>query len=74
MRTGEREKMTKQNWETAFDDWEKLLKEAKATDLLQDPKAVWDEAWRQVAMVAINVAEQHKADAVATELFKRFMR
>ena len=66
--------MTKQNWETAFDDWEKLLKEAKATDLLQDPKAVWDEAWRQVAMVAINVAEQHKADAVATELFKRVMR
>lgn len=66
--------MSKQNWEVAFDDWEKLLKEAKATDLLEDPKAVWDEAWRQVAMVAINVAEQHKADEVATELFKRFMR
>ena len=66
--------MTKQNWEVAFDDWEKLLKDAKATDLLEDPKAVWDEAWRQVAMVAIQVAEQHQADAVATELFKRFMR
>lgn len=66
--------MTKQNWEIAFDDWEKLLNQANARDLLADPKAVWDEAWRQVAMVAINVAEQHEADAVATELFKRFMR
>ena len=66
--------MSKQNWEVAFDDWEKLLKDAKATNLLEDPKAVWDEAWRQVAMVAIQVAEQHQADAVATELFKRFMR
>jgi hypothetical protein len=66
--------MSKQNWETAFDDWQKLLSDAKATELLSDPKAVWDEAWRQVAMVAINVAEQNEADAVATELFKRFMR
>lgn len=66
--------MTKQNWEIAYEDWQKLLTVAKATELLNDPKAVWDEAWRQVAMVAINVAEQHEADAVATELFKRFMR
>jgi hypothetical protein len=66
--------MSKQNWEIAYEDWEKLLTDAKATDLMQDPKAVWDEAWRQVAMVAIHVAEQHEADAVATELFKRFMR
>lgn len=66
--------MNKENWETAFEDWEKLLKQANATELLQDPKAIWDEAWRQVAMVAIHVAEQHKADGVAAELFKRFMR
>jgi hypothetical protein len=66
--------MSKQNWEIAYEDWHKLLTHAKATELLNDPKAIWDEAWRQVAMVAINVAEQHEADAVATELFKRFMR
>ena len=66
--------MIKQNWETAFEDWQKLLTDAKALDLLNDPTAVWDEAWRQVAMGAIDVAEQHEADGVATELFKRFMR
>lgn len=66
--------MTKQNWEIAFEDWQKLLTDANATELLQDPKAVWDEAWRQVAMVSIQVAEIHKAEGVSTELFKRLMR
>ena len=38
-------------WETAFDDWVKLLGHANAMELLQDPKAIWDEAWRQAIMV-----------------------
>ena len=39
-------------WETAFDDWVKLLRHANAMELLEDPKAIWDEAWRQAIMVA----------------------
>lgn len=39
-------------WETAFDDWVALLERAEAKDLLLDPKAIWDEAWRQAIMVA----------------------
>jgi len=39
-------------WETAFDDWVKLLGHANAMELLEDPKAIWDEAWRQAIMVA----------------------
>jgi hypothetical protein len=46
-----------QKWEQHFEDWNRLLKTANAEDLLQDPKAVWDEAWRHVAMVAIGIVE-----------------
>jgi hypothetical protein len=28
-----------------YEDWVKLLKEAKAEGLLSDPFAVWEEAW-----------------------------
>ena len=31
----------------AYDDWIKLLKDAKALDMLQDPYAIWLEAWMQ---------------------------
>ena len=33
-----------------FEDWVKLLKEAKAEDLLKDPLAVWEEAWHVARM------------------------
>jgi hypothetical protein len=46
-----------QKWEQNFEDWNRLLKTANAEDLLQDPKAIWDEAWRHVAMIAIGIVE-----------------
>ena len=43
--------MNKEQWELAFEDWERLLKVAGAEDLLNDPKAIWDEAWRQALII-----------------------
>jgi len=40
-----------QDWEQAFDDWVVLLKRANAMELLDDPKAIWDEAWRQACII-----------------------
>jgi hypothetical protein len=48
-------KMSKPEWEQAFEDWQVLLKRANATELLNDPLAIWDEAWRQAAMVTIGI-------------------
>jgi len=45
-----------QDWEQAFEDWVALLKRANATDLLNDPKAIWDEAWRQACILNAKVA------------------
>jgi hypothetical protein len=36
----------------AYDDWIKLLKDAKAFDMLQDPYAIWLEAWEQSKIVS----------------------
>ena len=36
----------------AYDDWIKLLKDAKALDLLQDPYSIWLEAWEQARITA----------------------
>jgi hypothetical protein len=47
----------KQQWELAYEDWEKLLETANALDLKDDPKAVWDEAWRQVSMIAYRIVD-----------------
>jgi hypothetical protein len=47
--------MSKPEWEQAFEDWQVLLKQANATELLNDPLAIWDEAWRQAAMVTIGI-------------------
>ena len=44
-----------QNWEQAFEDWVALLKRADAMDLLEDPKAIWDEAWRQACILNAKV-------------------
>ncbi len=46
--------MSKAKWELAYEDWVKLLQQANAKDLLNDPLAVWDEAWRQSAMTLID--------------------
>jgi hypothetical protein len=43
----------KAKWEQSFEDWERLLKTAGAEELLEDPKAIWDEAWRQAMMQII---------------------
>ena len=45
-----------QDWEQAFEDWVALLKRANAMDLLEDPKAIWDEAWRQACILNAKVA------------------
>jgi len=47
--------MSKPEWEQSFEDWTALLKQANATELLNDPLAIWDEAWRQAAMVTIGI-------------------
>ena len=39
-------------WEQAFDDWVALLERADAMSLLADPKAIWDEAWRQATILS----------------------
>jgi hypothetical protein len=43
----------KEQWEIAYDDWKQLLETANAKELLQDPSACFDEAWRQASMIAI---------------------
>ena len=52
--------MSKQRWEHAFEDWEALLERAHSRDMLEDPKAIWDEAWRQAFMIALHNLEIHK--------------
>lgn len=47
----------KENWEKAFDDWEQLLSRADAEELKNDPKAVWDEAWRQATFILWSIVE-----------------
>lgn len=47
-----------EQWEKHFEDWEKLLKKVNAEDLLKDPKAIWDEAWRTATMIAITTVER----------------
>ena len=39
-------------WEQGFNDWKKLLQDHEAEELLKDPMAVWDEAWRHVVMMS----------------------
>ena len=61
----------KQKWENAYDDWERLLKNAKAEELLEDPKAIWDEAWRHAFMIALSICDRNVlVSAVKDELLK----
>lgn len=48
-------------WEEAYHDWRDLLERADATDLIHDPKSVWDEAWRQ-ALVRANLDIQKRLE------------
>jgi hypothetical protein len=36
---------------TAYDDWIKLLKDATALDMLEDPYNIWLEAWEQSKII-----------------------
>jgi hypothetical protein len=40
---------------TAYNDWIKLLKDAKALDMLQDPYSIWLEAWEQARITVSSV-------------------
>ena len=55
------------SWEQSFEDWEKLLERASATDMLKDPKACFDEGWRQAAMIAASIV-QHNQHATPLEI------
>jgi hypothetical protein len=55
------------NWEQSFEDWEKLLERAGAKDLLNDPKACFDEGWRQAAMIASSIV-QHNQNTTPLEI------
>jgi hypothetical protein len=70
--------MSKQQWEIAYEDWERLLRDAKATDLLDDPKAIWDESWRQVIMLASQIIEsetdKETADKIKLKLERKLLR
>jgi hypothetical protein len=60
----------KEEWEKAYEDWVKLLKVANAEEeMLSDPKAIWDEAWRQVtfiswAIIEAKVPPQYRQDVL----------
>jgi len=50
----------KQKWEIAFDEWVRLLKVANAEEeMLTDPKAIWDEAWRHAFMISLSIVHRH---------------
>lgn len=55
------------NWEQSYDDWVTLLERANAKDMLNDPKACFDEGWRQAAMIAASIV-QHNQHATPLEI------
>lgn len=52
--------MSKAHWEQEFEDWERLVKVAGAHVLLDDPKAIWDEAWRVATLLCCQKINQGK--------------
>jgi len=70
----------KEQWEKAYEDWIKLLQRANAEEeMLGDPKAIWDEAWKQASMIcwgivdeSVKVPEQRKEahDKITFRLLK----
>ena len=64
----------KEQWELAFEDWQALLDRANAKELLDDPSAVWDEAWRQATMLIGQIVSAHADEAVAANLIAQIER
>jgi hypothetical protein len=60
--------MKKEAWEEAYDDWVKLLDTANAKELLQDPSACFDEAWRQATMVITQIVTQQLSEDDANKV------
>ena len=70
--------MKKEAWKEAYDDWAKLLDAAKATYLLQDSAAVFDEAWRQATFVVSKLIAaqlpEDQAKEVTTYIFRKMLK
>jgi hypothetical protein len=70
--------MKKEAWKEAYDDWARLLDTAKATDLLQDPEAVFDEAWRQATFVVSQLIAaqlpEDEAKELSTYIFRKMLK
>ena len=60
--------------EKAYEDWTRLLKRANAEDLLDDPFAIWDEAWRQVSMVTFEIIRQGKLHGKSFEEIQQYLQ
>lgn len=57
--------------EQHYDDWVKLLKDAKAYNLLSDPFAVFDEAWRQASIISTSmIDDDEESDRIQKEMLK----
>lgn len=56
------------NWEKHFKEWKALLGQAHALDLLGDPSAVWDEAWRHVEMMVQSCPTHFTRDEVLEKI------
>lgn len=70
--------MNKQAWEIAYEDWKDLLNTAKASHLLKDPSAVFDEAWRQATMIITQIVAQQlskdDAEKVNTAITRKMLK
>lgn len=64
----------KEHWEEAFEDWVKLLETANAKDLLEDPKAIWDEAWRHATFICSSVVDAKAPDSHKQDILEAIHR
>lgn len=55
-------------WEQGFNDWKKLLQDHEAEELLKDPMAVWDEAWRHVVMMTSEMMRSAGQEELAKDI------
>lgn len=60
-------------WEQSFNDWKKLLQDHEAEELLKDPSAVWDEAWRHVVMLTCNMVNNHGQAELSEKIQKALL-
>lgn len=59
-------------WQRAFEDWQALLRQTQSLELLNDPIAVWDEAWRAATMEIIQIVGRDMP-TLAERLTKEFL-